>query len=43
VFVTRQQSRIFGQLSGTDLAGGDPLQDLVGLSELLALPVLAAG
>jgi hypothetical protein len=43
VFVTCQQSRVFGQLSRIDLAGRDTSQDIVGPSELVALPVLAAG
>ena len=43
ILATGQQSRVFGQLSGVDLAGGDAPQHFVGPGELFALPVLAAG
>src|SRR6516165_3342231 len=42
MFVTCQQSRVFGDLPCVYLAGSDASQDVVGPSELLALPVLAA-
>jgi hypothetical protein len=43
VLAACQQSRVFGQLSGIDLAGGDTAQNVVGPSEVFALAVLATG
>jgi len=43
VFAAGQQRRIFGQLSGIDLACGDTPEDVVGASELFTLAVLATG
>ena len=42
-FQTLQQCRVVGKLSGIDFAGGDAAQHLVGVGELFALAVLAAG
>ncbi|OMC18186.1 hypothetical protein A5736_14910 [Mycobacterium sp. SP-6446] len=40
MFAAREQRRIFGQLSGIDLSGGDPPENVVGAGELVALAVL---